>query len=423
LQSRRRDTRPFHAAARLAFGALTALVLFATPASAQHEHHQAPPATGWGWAFESTAFLTANFQDRKFRDFHQVESQNWLMAIGTRKVGAGALTLHGMLSFEPFTLRKLGSSQVFQTGETFGGGPLIDYQHPHDLFRGLSAAYQRPIAGITLLLRGGLVDEPALGPTAFMHRPSARLHPTAPLAHHELDSTHITHGVVTAGVRAGVWQVESSAFRGREPDERRTDLDLGPLDSWSVRGSFLRNGTRAQISAGQLNEPHVTEPGDVTRITASLEHTGDLRGRAVALTLAWGQNRELFAVENGWLAEWTLAAWNRGTGYMRAEIADKHILGAGGSHTPGTQHPHVISRVGALTGGYAHDLWRAASHSLAIGADLTGYRVPAELQDSYGRPLSFHLFGRWLFNRQLPNANSQSPSRNVRSAAATSRLH
>ena len=69
-----------------------------------------------------------------------------MMGVASRKVGAGGLTLHGMLSFEPFTLRDLGSSQVFQTGETFGGAPLIDYQHPHDLIMGLSAAYERPIA-------------------------------------------------------------------------------------------------------------------------------------------------------------------------------------------------------------------------------------------------------------------------------------
>ncbi|MGH9172721.1 MAG: hypothetical protein ACRD1H_00115, partial [Vicinamibacterales bacterium] len=316
-------------------------------------------------------------------------------AMGSRKAGIGALTLHGMLSFEPFTLRDLGSSQVFQTGETFGGAPLIDYQHPHDLFMGLSAAYERPFYGRTLMLRGGLVDEPALGPTAFMHRASANLHPTAPLSHHELDSTHITHGVMTAGLRAGAWQVEASTFQGREPDENRTDLDLGALDSYSVRGSWLRGGTRAQVSVGWLDEPHVTEPGDVTRLTASVEHVGTMLGRPAALTLAWGQNRELFGVENGWLSEATLRLWKRGTGYLRGEVADKHILGAGGAHPPGQQHPHVLSRVGALTLGYTHDLWRDLMHAIAIGADVTAYRVPVELTAAYGRPLSAHVYARW----------------------------
>ena len=385
--------------ARLTLCALTALIIFSPTVYAQHEHHQPAPEQGWAWSFESSAFLTATVQDRKFRDFHQIESQNWLMAMGSRRVGIGALTLHSMLSFEPFTLRDLGSSQVFQTGETFGGAPLIDYQHPHDLFMGLSAAYERPFSGHTLMLRGGLVDEPALGPTAFMHRASANLHSTAPLSHHELDSTHITHGVVTAGVRTGLWQLEASAFQGREPDENRTDLDLGALDSFSVRGSWIRRDTRAQVSIGWLEEPHATEPGDVTRITASLEHVGMMRGRAARLTLAWGQNRELFDVENGWLSEATLQLWQRGTGYLRGEIVDKHILGAGGAHLPGQQHPHIISRVGALTLGYTHDLWRDATHAVAIGADITGYRVPTELADAYGRPLSAHVYARWTIRR------------------------
>ena len=231
--------------------ALTAFLMSVVPAIAQHEHHQTPPDQGWGWAAESSMFLTGNIQERKFRDFHQVESQNWIMGVASHRIGAGGLTLHGMLSFEPFTLRDLGSSQVFQTGETFDGAPLIDYQHPHDLIMGLSAAYERPIARATLQLRGGLVDEPALGPTAFMHRASANLHPTAPLSHHQLDSTHITQGAVTAGVRVSAWQLETSAFRGREPDEDRTDLDLGPLDSYSLRGSWIR-GRHARAGVGRV---------------------------------------------------------------------------------------------------------------------------------------------------------------------------
>src|SRR5262245_40104893 len=91
---------------RLTRPLLVALVAFACPftAYAQHEQHQPAPASGWGWSLESNAFLTANFQERKFRDFHQVESQNWLMALGSRRVGTSTLTLHSMLSFEPFTL-------------------------------------------------------------------------------------------------------------------------------------------------------------------------------------------------------------------------------------------------------------------------------------------------------------------------------
>jgi hypothetical protein len=386
----------------IARGVVFALLAFVVPftAQAQHEHHQTAPDSGWGWSFDSNVFVTANFQERKFRDFHQVESQNWFMAMGSRRAGDGTLTLHGMLSMEPFTLRDLGSSEVFQTGETFGGAPLIDYQHPHDLFMGLSAAYVRPIGRASLLIRGGLVDEPALGPTAYMHRESANLQPAAPLSHHELDSTHITPGVITGGVRAGAWLVESSAFYGREPDENRTDIDLGPLDSYSVRGTWIRGETRAQVSIGHINEPDINEPGDVIRLTASFERNGTLAGRRSAMTVAFGQNNELFDTENAILTEMTLGLWRRGTTYVRAEIADKHILGAGGRHPIGQQHPHIISPVGALTLGYSHDVLRVGAQTLAVGADVTGYRTPTELVDSYGRPVSFHVYGRWNVARK-----------------------
>jgi hypothetical protein len=37
--------------------------------------------------------------------------------------------------------------------------------------------------------------------------------------------------VITAGVYDRRWKGELSLFNGREPDERRTTIDFGPLDS------------------------------------------------------------------------------------------------------------------------------------------------------------------------------------------------
>lgn len=376
------------------------MLLLAAPANAQHEQHQAAPASGWAWSADSSVFLTGNLQVREFTDFYQFESQNWVMGMATRAAGPGTLAVYSMFSLEPFTIRDLGSAQAFQTGETYGGAPLIDYQHPHDLIMGLSASYERTTQRGLLILHGGLVDAPALGPTPYMHRASASLHPTTPLSHHQLDSTHITHGSVTAGGRIGLWQFETSVFQGRESDEDRIGLDLGALDSVSVRGSWIRRGTRAQASIGFLKDPHVSEPGDVTRITASVEHEGALAARASAFTLAWGQNRGQFSNEDGVLAEAVVGLTPRGRVYLRGEIVEKHILEAGGLHPPDLQHPHVLSVVKALTGGYQHSvLTRAGSGgiwTLAVGADITGYVTPANLALAYGRPVSFHVYGRWL---------------------------
>jgi hypothetical protein len=76
-------------------------------------------------------------------------------------------------------------------------------------------------------------------------------------------------------------------------------------------------------------------------------------------------------------------------------MADKHILGAGGLHPPGTGHPHQLSRVGMLMAGYTRQVWRVGTHALHVGGDATVYRVPSDLTESYGSPLSFHLYARW----------------------------
>jgi len=45
--------------------------------------------------------------------------------------------------------------------------------------------------------------------------------PFPPIGHHWQDSTHISFGVLTAGVYTGWAKLEGSIFHGREPDEDR----------------------------------------------------------------------------------------------------------------------------------------------------------------------------------------------------------
>ena len=191
-----------------------------------------------------------NYQRREFTDFDAIESQNWVMGTAERGFGSATLTLASMLSLEPFTIQDLGSPQVFQTGETYEGAPLIDYQHPHDLDMQLGGRLERPIGPLRARSRGVLVGPPALGPPPFMHRRVGRRQSAGRRSsHHNLDSTHISSGVVTGGVSCGGVGLEGSWFHGREPDENRLDLDLGPLDSWSLRASWT-SGTLAGAGLG-----------------------------------------------------------------------------------------------------------------------------------------------------------------------------
>ena len=220
---------------------------------------QSPP-NAWQWNVNGNIFAGVNYQHRKAADITEAESQNWLMAMGERPLGTGRLRVHTMFSFEPFTLKEIGSPQVFQTGETFRNARLIDYQHPHDLFSALSVAYARPVGSWTLTTTAAAVGAPALGPPPFMHRPSAAENPQSPLAHHHLDSVHITPGVLTVGLSRAGMGIETSWFRGREPDETRTDIDFGALDSWSLRGTWASGPWSAQLSGARVNEPDPLDP-------------------------------------------------------------------------------------------------------------------------------------------------------------------
>jgi hypothetical protein len=374
-------------------------------AQADHQHHAPESATEqqWIWSWDANVFAGWNYQYRKFRDFQEVESQNWLMGAAERPVAAGRLRLHGMLSFEPFTIQPLGSPQVFQTGETYQLAPLVDYQHPHDLFMNLGATWTKPLKAGRAFATVAAVGAPALGPSPFMHRPSAAENPTAPLSHHQLDATHITHGVVTAGVTRGEIGVEGSWFRGAEPDENRKDLELGALDSWSVRMRWQRGPWEAQASGGRLNSPEWVNPfDDVTRLTLSMgfnREDGTFAGLA-----AWGQNREIHGVLDAYLLEATHRWKPRHAWYSRAELVTKDILSPG-RHTPGLAHLHPLSRIGALTGGYVFDVLARPGALLGVGGDLTVYRVDRNLRDNYGAPLSLHVFLRYRPSRASPHAH------------------
>lgn len=308
---------------------------------------------------------------------------------------------HAMLSLEPLTLRRLGSAQAFQTGETYDTAPLIDYQHPHDLFMALEGRYEQSVgAGSRFWIAVAPVGAATIGPTAFMHRGSAAANPTAPLTHHNIDSPHISRSVLSAGIASGVWTVDGSVFKGREPDENRWDLDAGVPDSWAARLAWSKPHWRVQLSGGRFRSPEVIEPFmDVTRFTVSLEYNGRIANAPLAATIAVGRNRETYGDVDGVLAE---ATWRprRFITYVRAEVAEKNILTAGGLHPPGFSHPHVFSTVGALTLGLARELGQSRAGAFALGADLTTHSVPRNLRDSYGtRPYSVHLYLRWSAGR------------------------
>jgi len=311
--------------------------------------------------------------------------------------GAGAaaradLTLRAMLSLEPLTVGRCGYPDLLATGELCDGRALHDRQHPHDLFMEVAAQYRQALSrNVAVELYGGPVGDPALGPVAFPHRASALWTPIAPIGHHWEDATHVAFGVVTAGVYGRVWKLEGSAFNGREPDDRRFDFDLGPLDSYAARLWVAPSDKLVvQVSTGYLRAAEQT-PGaeartDVHRTTASLEYELPVGGGGSwASTLVWGLSRAHGIATNAALAESALDLDGRNVLHGRAEVADK--TGEDLALDAAEVRDQVF-RVGKLAFGYdrvlASGRGRARGLSPVLGAELSLGLVPAALWPFYG---------------------------------------
>jgi hypothetical protein len=370
---------------------------------AQHQH-ATPSTSSWHVMQDAVAFFIYNNQGGP-RGGEDAGSQNWWMGMAQRPAGSGTLQFNLMLSLDPWTIGNDGYREIFQAGETLNNLPLIDRQHPHDFLMQAAVVWRTPIGGgYRLTLAGAPVGEPALGPVAFMHRASAAENPTAPLGHHTFDATHIAMGVLTAGVDRGPWTIESSIFRGREPDEQRWDLmDPGPLDSWSVRGWFRPNDQWTfQLSHGFLNEPEPLEPGDVRRTTLSAAWSRSHASGTTATTVLLGRNDKESAGYTAFLAESTHTfGKNALYGRLEALQVETDLLRFGthtqGGHTHGDEGESggFANLVSALTLGGTRTISRWSGWDFGAGADVTFYAVPEILKPTHGNePVSFHVFVR-----------------------------
>jgi len=355
----------------------------------------------WDLMFHGNVFITYNQQGGP-RGEGKAESTNYFMFMEQHRLGSGTLLLRQMFSAESLTSPHPGFPELFQTGETYHGQPLVDHQHPHNVFAELAALYTLPIRDkVSWLLYGGPSAEPALGPVTFMHRQSATENPEAPLGHHLQDSTHTSFGVVTTGFifdvsRLGHFKVEGSAFNGHEPNEERWSIQPAALDSWSFRvtAAPTRNWT-AQYSYGRLLHPEALDPNNELRQSASLEYNRRLSGGKLgngnwATSLIWGRkHKELVdTTQNSYLLESTLNFFKRNYAYTRLELVDKDEL-----FPAAPIHPAY--RIGAYTFGGVRDLRHNPHWQIGLGGDVTFYSKPAVLDPIYGSdPISFHLFVR-----------------------------
>jgi hypothetical protein len=309
----------------------------------------------------------------------KVFASGMLMGMAQRPLGNGTLQFKAMLSPDPL-MGPSGYPLLLASGETANGRDrLIDRQHPHDLFMELSASVSQNIGPkSSVFLYAGLPGEPAFGPPAFMHREAILDSPEAPISHHWLDSTHISFGVITAGIVLDRVKLEVSRFNAREPDQHRWNIETGPLDSTAVRVSWNPTAELAlQGSWGHFVDPEQLEPGiGQKRLSASALYAREIApGWKLAGTLAWGRKTAQGHSDDAFAAEASLkhAGW---TLFGRGEMTENRELTA--------VEDGPAYRVGKVSLGAVRD-FRIANHlAFGIGGLFAVNFVPNALAPAYG---------------------------------------
>lgn len=355
----------------------------------------------WMYMFHGDIFVRYNHQDisnKGSRGGEKWDAPNMLMAMGQRPIGQnGLFHFSAMFSLDAAIAGGSGYPLLFQSGETWDGQPLVDRQHPHDLFSELSFSYAYAFSKkADAFIYIGYPGEPALGPVTFMHRPSGMDNPDAPLGHHWEDATHITFGVATLGFRYGKFRIEGSSFTGREPNENRYNFDKPLFDSRSARLSFNPSREWAlQVSHGFIKSPEALHPDeDVYRTTASATYSHQLAAATYFnATALWGMNKiKEHSSENAALLEGSLHI-NRTAVYGRYEWVQKSVEEL---NLDETIYGHdAIFPVNAITLGAAYDLFYIGPVRIAGGGQLSMYFADTKLDDLYGKnPFAGELYLR-----------------------------
>jgi hypothetical protein len=356
----------------------------------------------WNLMWMGQGFLVGT-QQSGARGKDKVYSGNWGMLGAVRRLGRGSLMLRSMVSLDPLTVTDRQYPLLFQTGESAFGSPIVDGQHPHDLFMELSAQYAHPLGEKGMMnIYYAPVGDAALGPVAFPHRASAMEIPQAALSHHWQDATHIANNLVTGGVSWNKLRLEASGFRGREPDENRWDIDMGQMDSWSARMSvFPSRNWSAQVSGGRLKRPEQFHLDDIDRVTASVHHVVPRsNGNYLASSFIWARNYKSIEQRSSHAitAETVVPVGRKNfiTGRFEWSQRDElfeydHDLA---HEVEATTGKHAFN-VSAFTVGYTRDVELVRNVQTGIGANVTAYAIESALKPYYGsNPWGVNVFIR-----------------------------
>ncbi len=346
----------------------------------------------WTLMFSGFSYLVADIQRGKRGD-EKLFDANMFMFMAQKDFNKSTLAFRTMLSAEPFTVGKCGYPLLLQTGETCDGKtPLIDRQHPHDLFGELAAVFTyAPTQNSSLFLYAALPGEPALGPTTYFMRFSGTYIPETPIGHHWMDSTHIAFGVLTAGLIYKNFKFELCGFKGREPDQHSYDIEKSKIDSYSFRGSCNPTENIAlQISYGFLKSPEQLHPDvDIKRITFSAiynQQFNEVNNIQAAAVIGINKN-EPGSTLPAFLLEVTASLHKKHIVFSRFEILKNEEL-----FLESSPLAEKIFTVKKLTLGYVYEFVTTHHVKWGLGGLISFPMMPAIVRKCYGKTSSFMGF-------------------------------
>lgn len=366
----------------------------------------------WGVMAHAGIFAQGNAQSGP-RGASQFGGLNWAMIGAAHALAGGRLQLRGMFSADAATVGNRGYPMLLQTGESYRGESIHDRQHPHDVFMEIAAVYDRALSSkVAMQLYIAPAGEPAIGPVAFPHRPSA-LSPFATIAHHWQDATHVSFGVATAALYTHSLKIETSVFNAREPDDVRTNIDLrgAKFNAVAVRATLNPDAFSSySVSGAHMPDAEASHPGEALRrvVASALRSQPLAHNRMLSLALIAGGNavgHEPWSL--GATGEAALAISLRTSGFLRAEAVSKSAeelvitTTTNSALLKNAQAKDSRFAVSAFTMGVLHDLYTSGAGSLALGAQGTLNLVPSSLSNLYGSrtPVGGAVFLRWRPSR------------------------
>lgn len=345
----------------------------------------------WMFMFGGYSYLVADVQGGK-RGGKKVIDENMFMCMPQKDFNRSTLAFRTMFSLEPATIGKCGYPLLLQTGETCNGKtPLINRQHPHDLFMELAAVYSYAFTNDTsCFFYVGLPGEPAMGPPVYLMRFSGEYIPETPIGHHWIDSTHITFGVLTGGFIYKNVKFEASSFRGREPDQHRYNIEKPKFDSYALRLSHNPTENLAlQASYGFLKSPEQLHPSvNIKKCIVSAMYNKNFGTNVSQTTGVVGINKEnCKEALPAFLLETTLKLHKKHVAFSRYEWVKKTDLFC--ENSPLAEKAFGVQK---FTLGYIYEFLTAHHLEWGIGGLLDFPLVPHEIKNKYGKTFSYLIF-------------------------------